>query len=92
MQDPPFTAPLRLTVAHQLFKKQGEYFDIPSSTLTPLQIREKLVKLAAEYIPANKVDELKDLLTLKSSPNGGIAVTDDLKYTSERLGYTPCRV
>ncbi|KAF7965680.1 hypothetical protein HWV62_9103 [Athelia sp. TMB] len=64
-----------------LFQKQGEYFDIPSSTLTPLQIREKLVKLAAEYIPASKVDELKELLTLKSSPNGGIAVTDDLKYT-----------
>ncbi|KZP13438.1 hypothetical protein FIBSPDRAFT_921625 [Athelia psychrophila] len=64
-----------------LFKRQGEYFDIPTSTLTPLQIRENLVKLAAEYIPANKVDELKALLALKSSPNGGIAVTDDLKYT-----------
>ena len=25
--------------------------------------------------------QFKDLLSLKSSPNGGVAVTDDLKYT-----------
>lgn len=64
-----------------LFKNQGDYFDIPTSTLTPIQIRENLAKLAAEVIPSNKVDEFKDLLKLKSSPNGGIAVSDDLKYT-----------
>jgi len=28
------------------------------------------------------VAEMKDLLVLKSTPNGGNAVTDDLKYTS----------
>lgn len=67
---------------HKLFKRQGEYFDIPTSTLTPLQIRESLANLAAEVIPANKVEEFKELLKLKSSPNGGVAVTDDLKYTS----------
>ena len=66
----------------QLFKQQGDYFDIPSSTLTPLQIREKLAALAAQVIPASKVEEFNDLLRLKSSPNGGVAVTDDLKYTS----------
>ncbi|KAJ7055102.1 hypothetical protein C8F01DRAFT_1161061 [Mycena amicta] len=64
-----------------LFKRQGEYFDIPSSTLTPLQIREKLAALAAEVIPANAAGDFSELLALKSSPNGGNAVTDDLKYT-----------
>ncbi|TFK71996.1 hypothetical protein BDN72DRAFT_793003 [Pluteus cervinus] len=64
-----------------LFDRQGEYFDIPSSTLTPLQIREKLAQLAAGVIPPQAVDPFKDLLTLKSTPNGGVAVTDDLKYT-----------
>ncbi|SJL02485.1 uncharacterized protein ARMOST_05813 [Armillaria ostoyae] len=65
-----------------LFKHQGEYFDIPTSTLTPLQIREKLARLADEVIQSKSVtDEFKDLLSLKSSPNGGVAVTDDLKYT-----------
>ena len=26
------------------------------------------------------VEQVKDLLTLKGFPNGGVAVTDDLKY------------
>lgn len=73
------TAPVRMS---QLFKQQEDYFDIPTSTLTPLQIREKLATLAAQVIPASKVGEFNDLLRLKSSPNGGVAVTDDLKYTS----------
>ncbi|KAF5387619.1 hypothetical protein D9615_000710 [Tricholomella constricta] len=64
-----------------LFKKQGDYFDIPTSTLTPLQVRENLAQLAAEVIPSDAVEEFKELLKLKSSPNGGNAVTDDLKYT-----------
>ncbi|KDQ64204.1 hypothetical protein JAAARDRAFT_27831 [Jaapia argillacea MUCL 33604] len=64
-----------------LFKNQGDYFDIPSSQLTPLQIREKLVALAATVIGKDKAEEVKDLLTLKGSPNGGVAVTDELKYT-----------
>jgi hypothetical protein len=66
----------------QLFKNQGDFFDIPASTLTPVQIRERLANIAAEVIPFNDVDEFKDLLELKGSPNGGVAVTDDLKYTS----------
>ena len=66
----------------QLFKRQGEFFDIPTSTLTPLQTREKLAALAAEVIGGgNSKDSVLDLLTLKSSPNGGVDVTDDLKYT-----------
>ncbi|KAI0677263.1 hypothetical protein C8Q78DRAFT_1073984 [Trametes maxima] len=64
-----------------LFAKQGEYFDIPTSTLTPTQIREKLTTLVGETIGEDKAAPFKDLITLKSTPNGGVAVTDDLKYT-----------
>ncbi|KAI0698575.1 hypothetical protein BC835DRAFT_642614 [Cytidiella melzeri] len=62
-----------------LFKAQGEYFDIPTSDMTPKQIRQKLAELAASFI--GEKDTFLDLLTLKSTPNGGVAVTDDLKYT-----------
>lgn len=64
-----------------LFKNQGDYFDIPTSTLTPMQVRESLAQLAAQVIPTAVVEEFKELLRLKSTPNGGNAVTDDLKYT-----------
>ena len=30
-----------------------------------------------------KVENFKELLRLKGSPNGGVAITDDLKYTGE---------
>ncbi|KAG6812095.1 hypothetical protein H0H92_004395 [Tricholoma furcatifolium] len=73
------------TLTHEsalaLFKNQGDYFDIPTSTLTPLQIRESLAKLAGTVIPPSAVEEFKQLLELKTTPNGGNAVTDDLKYT-----------
>ena len=72
-----------------LFKRQGEYFDIPTSTLTPVQIRESLAKLVTETIDADKATQVGDLLTLKSTPNGGVAVTDDLKYTGETTYYNP---
>jgi hypothetical protein len=73
---------LIMCIFSQLFKKQGDFFDIPASTLTPIQVRENLAKIAAEVIPSDAVDEFKELLMLKGSPNGGVAVTDDLKYTS----------
>ncbi|TFK25972.1 hypothetical protein FA15DRAFT_616739 [Coprinopsis marcescibilis] len=63
-----------------LFKAQEEYFDIPTANLTPLKIREKLIALAATILPANEVDEVRELLKLKGSANGGVAITDDLKY------------
>ena len=66
----------------QLMKAQTQFFDIPTSTLTPLQTREKLVSLASPIIGDENVSKVKDLLELKSTPNGGNAVTDDLKYTS----------
>ena len=64
-----------------LFKVQGEYYDIPTSSLSPLQIREKLAKLVADTVGQDKAAGFQDLLALKSSPNGGTAVTEDLKYT-----------
>ncbi|KAJ8588908.1 hypothetical protein M405DRAFT_768485 [Rhizopogon salebrosus TDB-379] len=64
-----------------LFKQQAEFFDIPSADMTPLQIREKLANIAAQMITGEQLIKFKDLLILKSSPNGGNGVTDDLKYT-----------
>lgn len=65
-----------------LFDRQEEFFDIPVSNLTPLEIREKLAEVAASVIPADKVNEFKELLKHKPGHfNGGVAVTDDLKYT-----------
>ncbi|KAI0053717.1 hypothetical protein FA95DRAFT_1530643 [Auriscalpium vulgare] len=65
-----------------LLKKQGEYYDIPTSSLSPIQIREKLAGLADEAgLSQSQVAEFKDLLINKSTPNGGVSVTDDLKYT-----------
>ncbi|THH28422.1 hypothetical protein EUX98_g5767 [Antrodiella citrinella] len=64
-----------------LFKVQGEYFDIPTSSLTPSQIRDKLANLAGTVIGADKAPDVRDLLTNKTSPNGGVSVSDDLKYT-----------
>ncbi|KAJ3719350.1 hypothetical protein C8R42DRAFT_703538 [Lentinula raphanica] len=64
-----------------LFKQQGEYFDIPTSTITPLEVRSKLAKLVESVIGSSLANDFKDLLELKGSPNGGNAVTDDLKYT-----------
>lgn len=47
------------------------------------QIREKLVELALPIVGADKKQTLIDLLTFKATSNGGVAVTNDLKYTGE---------
>ncbi|QRV93829.1 thioredoxin [Ceratobasidium sp. AG-Ba] len=60
-----------------LFKNQEAFFNVPTSSLTPLQVREKLVALAPAGVDKSKV---QDLLTHKTTPNGGIDVADDLKY------------
>ncbi|KAG1766365.1 hypothetical protein EV702DRAFT_1150238 [Suillus placidus] len=69
------------TFSLALFKQQAEFFDGPSSNMTPLQIREKLASIAAQVITEEQVAMFKDLLKLKPTPNGGVGVTDDLKYT-----------
>ncbi|KAI0303986.1 hypothetical protein BC826DRAFT_1100910 [Russula brevipes] len=69
-----------LAVARVTPEKFGP--SLSSSTLTPIQIREKLASLYAELgVRGDQVDSFKDLLTNKSTPNGGVSVTDDLKYT-----------
>jgi len=65
----------------ELFKHQSDFFDIPCSNLTPIQIREKLVNLALPIVGQDKKGEILDLLTYKTTPNGGVDVTEDLKYT-----------
>ncbi|GJJ07213.1 hypothetical protein Clacol_001413 [Clathrus columnatus] len=76
-----------------LFEHQEEYYDIPSSKLTALEIRAKLVELASKHVPANKVPLLEDLLAFKTTPNGGTGVTDNLKYNSELfVHYMRCRI
>ena len=71
-----------LTLAPQLFKHQEEYFDIPTQDLSIRAIRARLAQLAGSVLPAGAAaaDQVTQLLTLAGSPNGGTAVTDDLKY------------
>nr|XP_018265835.1 uncharacterized protein I303_02209 [Kwoniella dejecticola CBS 10117]OBR87993.1 hypothetical protein I303_02209 [Kwoniella dejecticola CBS 10117] len=72
-----------------IFDTQTEYFNQPSTQLTPSQTRDKLVNLATDLLeknnkftgPKSKVfGELRDKLENKGSPNGGTEATDDLKY------------
>jgi len=65
----------------ELWKNQLDFFDIPSSTRTPVQTREKLVELALPIVGEDKREKLLDLLKHKTSPNGGVDVTNELKYT-----------
>jgi hypothetical protein len=53
--------------------------------LSPRQIRENLAKVASQTISKEEVEQFRDLLTIKGSPNGGVGVTDDLKYNSKLL-------
>jgi len=66
--------------SRQLFDNQEHYYDIPTLDLTPRQIRSKLADLVAKVIPPKAVEQFQDLLTPKGHLNGGVAVTDDLKY------------
>ncbi|KAF9651678.1 hypothetical protein BDM02DRAFT_3126781 [Thelephora ganbajun] len=64
-----------------LMNGQEDFFDIPSSNRTPTQTRVKLIELALPIVGEDKKEVLTDLLTHKTTPNGGTAVTDELKYT-----------
>ena len=76
-----------LDAHRQLFKHQTDYYDIPSSHLTPLQIRDRLADLAAQVAPSSAVSKFKELLLDSTTPNGGTGVTEDLKYTG-KVTYT----
>ena len=61
---------------------QEDFYDIPSSKRTPTETRGKLIELALPIVGEDKKGKLHDLLAHKTTPNGGTAVTDELKYTS----------
>lgn len=67
---------------NQLMQRQEEFYDRAVADLTPTQIRAKLVSLAGEVpsIDKSKLPAIQDLLTYVGSPNGGVAVTDDVKW------------
>jgi len=63
-----------------LYQVSETFYDIPASNFTPVQLRNKLVDVGQPIIGDERVAAAKDLLLLKSTPNGGTAVTDELKY------------
>jgi hypothetical protein len=67
-----------------LLADQDKFYDIPTSTKTPIETRANLVQLGVEKGILDEADaeEVKDLLAHKSTPNGGNAVTNDLKWCS----------
>jgi len=69
----------------ELLKEQEQFYDIPAATMTAAQAREKAAEigLSAGILSAEEVAAVKDLLLLKGTPNGGCAVTNDLKACSE---------
>lgn len=70
-----------------LLADQEKFYDIPTSTKTPIETRANLVQLGVEKGILDEADaeEVKDLLAHKTTPNGGNAVTNDLKWCSESL-------
>jgi len=62
-------------------KNQADFFDIPTYNLTPKEIRAKLASLAEPIIGADRAATIIEILTPEGTPNGGNAVTNDLKYT-----------
>lgn len=70
-----------------LLADQEKFYDIPTSTKTPVETRASLVQLGVEKGILDEADaeEVKDLLAHKTTPNGGNAVTNDLKWCSESL-------
>jgi hypothetical protein len=63
---------------------QERFYDVPTSTKTPIETRADLVQLGLEKGILDEADaeQVKDLLVHKSTPNGGNAVTVDLKWCS----------
>ncbi|KAG8960037.1 hypothetical protein FRC00_000949 [Tulasnella sp. 408] len=64
-----------------LYPVNETFYDIPASTLTPVQIREKLADVAEPVIGSDRLAAVKELLKHKSTPNGGVSVTEELKYS-----------
>lgn len=65
-----------------LFENQEKFFDIPTSSMTPIQIRNQLASLSAQWqVTSESAVSKFETLLAHNSPNGGTAVTDNLKYT-----------
>ncbi|KAG8811770.1 hypothetical protein FRC17_002330 [Serendipita sp. 399] len=65
-----------------LFRNRTSFTDIPTSSLTPVQLRSKLADFGHEQgiLSEEETQKVKELLTLK--PGGGLGwVTDELKYS-----------
>jgi hypothetical protein len=69
-----------MNYAFARFRARTSFTDVPTANLTPVQLREKLADFGAECgaLSPEEVAAVKEVLTL--SPNGGVGVTDDLKY------------
>jgi len=63
-----------------LYKVSEDFYDIPASTYTAVELRDRLVNVGSQILGIEKTKQAKELLLLKGTPNGGNAVTDDLKY------------
>ncbi|KAG8768804.1 hypothetical protein FRC16_006905 [Serendipita sp. 398] len=78
-----------------LFKAQDQFYDVPASTMTPSQIREKLADLGktSGTLSDQEVEAVKQALVLNTKDgarNGGVSVTDDLKLCSTSSSPPPC--
>jgi len=72
-----------------LFQVQKNFFDIPASTVSPVDLRNKLIDVGAtdSVLTSDQINAAKALLVLNTTDNdgsaifnGGNAVTNDLKY------------
>ena len=59
-----------------------------TSPRTPTETRAKIVELALPIVGEDK-EVLTDLLTHKTTLNGGAAITGELKYTNKSGLYSP---
>ncbi|KAG8905327.1 hypothetical protein FRB99_000208 [Tulasnella sp. 403] len=71
---------LLLDYLDALYKDSEKFYDIPASNYSAVEIRQKLVEVGRPVLGQEKMDKAQDLLVLRSTPNGGNAVTDELKY------------
>lgn len=75
----------------KVFEKQTTWYNQPSASVTPSQIRDQLVELAIPLIKSEgpqsaTFGKLREALEVRSSPNGGNETTLGLKHGSEWIG------
>jgi hypothetical protein len=80
-------------MSDKVFNNQSDLFDKSTADLSPHLIRDRLVKLARPVLSQDKglseiglqekLGAVRDHLTNNTTPNGGVDVTEDLKYNGE---------